>query len=129
MYTRRQVIDMALALPGATADMPFEGDFYSTVLRHGDTGKWFGIVLKAPRRMVGLAGEGQAEVLDLKCDPLVSFGLMAQYPDIVPGYHMNKHHWIAVRLEGSVPEEVLRTLMDMSFALTRRKPAKAGKGR
>ena len=121
MYTQRQIIDMALELPGATADTPFEGDFYSTVLRHGDTGKWFGIALKAPRSMVGLAGDGHAEVLDLKCDPLVSFGLMQSYPDIVPAYHMNKHHWIAIRLEGDVPEDVVRMLLEMSFSLTQGK--------
>ena len=127
MLTRSQVMDMALALPGAIADQPFEGDFDSTVLRHAATGKWFGILMKAPRDKVGLDGPGGTEVLNLKCDPLVSFGMFRQYPDILPAYHMNKQLWITVRLEGDVPAETLRLLIRMSYDLTDRKPPRKGK--
>ena len=130
MYTREQIIDMALQLPGSAADAPFEGDEYSTVLRHGDTGKWFGLVFRAPRDRVGLAGPGQAVILNLKCDPMLSYALRQEYPDILPAYHMNKQLWISVRLEGGLPRETLEMLMRMSFDLTdkkgvRRKPRRA----
>ena len=131
MYTREQVIDMALELPGSAADTPFEGDGYSTVLRHGDTGKWFGLVMKGPRSRVGLSGEGTAVLLNLKCDPLVSYGLMQEYSDIVPAYHMNQQLWITVRLEGDVPRDILEMLIRMSYDLTagkKKRPAKAGPG-
>ena len=121
MHTRERILEMALELPGAKSDKPFEEDFDSTVLRHGDTGKWFGILLKAPRKRVGLDGEGTAEVLNLKCDPMLSFGLRQEYPDILPAWHMNKQLWISVRLEGDVPEDVLRELINMSFELTGRR--------
>ena len=129
MHTREQVIDMAMALPGAASDMPFEGDFDSTVLRHSGSRKWFGLLMKVRRDRVGLEGDGLAEVLNLKCDPLVSYGMRQAYPDIVPAYHMNRQLWISVRLEGGVPDEVLRTLIRMSYDLTRgkspaRKPTK-----
>jgi len=120
MYTREEIIEMALALPGSTTDTPFEGDGYSTVLRHGDTGKWFGLILKGPRSRVGLTGEGQAALLNLKCDPLMSYGLMQEYPDILPAYHMNKHLWITLRLEGDVPPETVEMLMRHSYDLTSR---------
>ena len=124
MYTREQILDMALALPLATADQPFDEDFDTTVLRHGDTGKWFGLVMNVPRGKVGLAGEGAAEILNLKCDPLLSFGLRQSYPDILPAWHMNKQLWITLRLEGDVPEALMRELIGMSFELTRRKPGR-----
>ena len=124
VHTRQQVLDMALALPGAASDMPFDEDFDTTVLRHGDTGKWFGILMKVPRGKVGLSGEGVAEVLNLKCDPMLGYGLRQTHPDILPAWHMNKQHWISVRLEGDVPEDVLRMLVEMSFDLTGRKRAK-----
>ena len=119
MIKRERVLELALALPGAAADTPFEGDFDSTVLRHGAGGKWFGLLMKAPRNRVGLSGEGVAEVLNLKCDPMVSGGMKQQYADILPAYHMNKVHWITLRLEGGLPEDVVRTLIEMSFDLTR----------
>lgn len=121
MFTRERVLELALALPGAVSDMPFEEDFDSTVLRHGDTGKWFGLLMKAPRGKVGLSGEGMADILNLKCDPLLSYGLRQAYPDILPAWHMNKQLWISVRLEGDVPEDVLRELINMSFELTGRR--------
>jgi predicted DNA-binding protein (MmcQ/YjbR family) len=121
LYTREEIISMALELPGSAADTPFEGDGISTVLRHGDTGKWFGLVFRAPRNRVGLTGEGWADILNLKCDPLVSYGLMQEYPDILPAWHMNKQLWITVRLEGNVPRETLELLMRMSFDLTSKK--------
>ena len=129
MYTREEIIAMALELPGSAADTPFEGDDISTVLRHGDTGKWFGLVFRAPRNRVGLTGEGWADILNLKCDPLVSYGLMQEYPDILPAWHMNKQLWITVRLEGDVPRETVELLMRMSFDLTskKRRPARAGR--
>ena len=129
MHTRQQVLDMALALPGATYDMPFNEDFDTTVLRHGDTGKWFGLLMKVPQGRVGLCGEGMAEILNLKCDPLVSFGLRQVHPDILPAWHMNKQLWITVRLEGAVPDDVLRTLLRMSYDLTAGggKPKRRGK--
>ncbi len=120
MITRQRVLEMALALPGATSDMPFEEDFDSTVLRHGAGGKWFGLMMKVPREKVGLDGPGTAEVLNLKCDPLVSFGMRQGCPDILPAWHMNKQHWISVRLEGDVPEDTLKTLIEMSYDLTKK---------
>ena len=121
MIERQRVIDMALELPGATADQPFPEDFDSTVLRHGAGGKWFGIVMKAPRAKVGLEGAGMAEILNLKCDPMLSYGLRQDYADILPAWHMNKQLWITVRLEGDVPEELVQTLMRMSYDLTDKK--------
>ena len=124
MIARERVLEMALALPGASADQPFDEDFDSTVLRHGPGGKWFGLVMKVPRGKVGLSGDGATEVLNLKCDPLVSYGLRQEYPDILPAWHMNKQLWISVRLEGNVPEDVLKTLIGMSYDLTAKKKKK-----
>ena len=118
MISRKAVLELALALPDTASDMPFEGDFDSTVLRHSTTGKWFGLLMKAPRSRVGLPGEGDADVLNLNCDPLVSYGLKQQYPDILPAYHMNKTHWITLRLEGDVPGDVVQMLIEMSYRLT-----------
>ncbi len=123
MITRQQVLDMALALPGATSDKPFEGDFDSTVLRHVRTGRWFGLLMKVPRRRLGLSGGDEADVLNLKCDPLVSYGLRQAHPEILPAYHMNKHLWITVVLNGCLPPDILQTLVQMSYDLTARKPS------
>ena len=57
------------------------------------------------------------ELLTLKCDPLRSELLRAEFPDIVPGFYCDKRHWISVFLDGAVPEDVLRDLCDSSYRL------------
>ena len=57
------------------------------------------------------------ELLTLKCDPLRSELLRAEFPDIIPGFYCEKRHWISVFLDGEVPEDVLRDLCDTSYRL------------
>lgn len=44
-------------------------------------------------------------MLTVKVAPEEGNFLQRQYPDILPGYYMNKQHWISVRLDGAVPQE------------------------
>ncbi len=38
--------------------------------------------------------------LNLKCEPALAERLRETYPQITPGYHMNKKHWNSVTLPG-----------------------------
>lgn len=33
-------------------------------------------------------------------------------------YHMNKNKWITIRLDGSVPDDEIKNLIDLSYQLT-----------
>ncbi|WP_306569170.1 MmcQ/YjbR family DNA-binding protein [Faecalispora jeddahensis] len=57
------------------------------------------------------------ELVTLKCEPLLADTLRSEYPDILPGFYMNKRNWISVYLDGDLPEDVLRDLCDRSYAL------------
>ncbi len=54
--------------------------------------------------------------MNLKCDPDQALALRDVFESIIPGYHMNKKHWNTVILDGSVPEEELKRLIDHSYA-------------
>ncbi|MHB8064200.1 MAG: MmcQ/YjbR family DNA-binding protein, partial [Ruminiclostridium sp.] len=56
-------------------------------------------------------------IVTVKCEPMVGELLRSQYTDIVPGYYMSKEHWNSVYLEGEVPDEVLKKMIDMSYTL------------
>ncbi|MBP5242462.1 MAG: MmcQ/YjbR family DNA-binding protein [Clostridia bacterium] len=118
--TREDVFDMVNEMIGATMDQPFEGDFYSTVLRHADTKKWFGIVMKAPRKyFYGDGQEGYDECVTLKCDPILRGLLQNTYLNCVfPAYHMNKNLWASLPLDSAFPQEEMRKLLYHSFDLT-----------
>lgn len=55
--------------------------------------------------------------VSLKCEPELAEQLRAGYPAIRPGYHLNKRHWNTVTLDGSVPEELVRDLVEDSYDL------------
>ena len=44
--------------------------------------------------------------------------MLIQQEGILPAYHMNKQHWITVLLDGTVPQDKVFDLIDMSFVAT-----------
>ena len=87
------------------------------VLRHGGSEKWFGIVMNVPKEKLGLAGEEEVDILDVKCHPEKT-GSLRKLEGVYPGYHMNKEHWISVLLDGSVAARQIHELIEDSYALT-----------
>ncbi len=118
MISRKEILDYTLSIDGAVFDKPFPDDFDTTVLRHSDTRKWFGAIIKAPKCKLGLSGDGEADILNLKCDPALSQGLRDTYQGIIPAWHMNKYHWISVILDSDVDITTLTGLINLSFSLT-----------
>ena len=87
------------------------------VFRHSGNRKWFAVIMDIPRRNLGLPGEDEISVLNLKCDTRL-IGSFREEPGIFPGWHMNKAHWLSVTLDGTVDDEKIQFLVDMSYELT-----------
>ena len=66
--------------------------------------------------LVGHDAEGQA-IISVKHTPEHGEELREKYADIIPGYYMNKVHWSSMFLNGSVPEAVLKQMLDESYEL------------
>ncbi len=92
-----------LRMPGATEDFPFSPE--TSVFKVG--GKVFAIT----------ALEGRPLSVSLKCEPGLAEQLRADYPAITPGYHLNKQHWNTVVLDGSLPERMVRDMIEDSYDL------------
>lgn len=76
------------------------------------------LVFKVMGKVFALTGLDAAEFsVNLKCDPDWALELREEYPEISPGYHMNKKHWNTVLFEGDLDEELLRKLVDHSYEL------------
>ncbi len=123
MITREKILNFVGTMEKAAYDKPFTDDFDTTILRHTDTKKWFGAIIKAPKSKIGLIGDGTADVINLKCDPTLSQGLKQSYRGIVDGWHMNKYHWISVILDSDVDIITLKELIMLSYSLTSGKNA------
>lgn len=60
---------------------------------------------------------GADALITLKLEPVRGDLLRQQYEDIIPGYYMNKVHWNSIRIEGAVPDELLKDMLDESYRL------------
>ena len=96
--------------------------------RHPGNRKWFALVMDVPKNKLGMEGADALDVVNLKCDPILS-GSLRKEPGIFPAYHMNKASWITVALDGSVPDDQIRMLLDMSYDATAPKKKKKDKQR
>ncbi|MDE7063391.1 MAG: MmcQ/YjbR family DNA-binding protein [Lachnospiraceae bacterium] len=96
---------------------PFPKDFESAVFRHKDNQKWFALIMRIGRDKLGIRQEGQVDILDVKAEPQMISAIVGS-SGIYPAYHMNKTHWVTVLLDGSAADDVVKSLVDISFALT-----------
>ena len=87
----------------------------SVVLRHKN-GKWYAIIMAVEKKILGLEEDGNIDILDVKCDPDL-VGMLIQTYGFLPGYHMNKRHWITILLDDSVSEAKTLDFLDMSYDL------------
>ena len=90
----------------------------NAVFRHTDNKKWFALVMGVRKEKLGLSGNDDIDVVNLKIDDLFFRDMIIREDGILPAYHMNKMHWITVLLDGTVLKERVFELIDMSFLAT-----------
>jgi predicted DNA-binding protein (MmcQ/YjbR family) len=88
------------------------------------TEKDFKIEWNATRYLIGgkiFAMQGgdkdNKAIITLKCEPVFGQFLREQHQHIVAGYYMNKDHWNSVYLDGDVPDDILKQMINMSYDL------------
>lgn len=69
------------------------------------------------------------KTINLKCDPERAIELRERYEAVQPGYHMNKKHWNTVVLDGSIPPQEIRAMIDHSYDLVNGDQKQAGRKR
>ena len=75
-------------------------------------------VFKVSRKIFALSALGRAPLeVSVKCEPELAVSLRACYPAIRSGYHLNKRHWNTITLDGSLPDQVVRDLVEDSYDL------------
>lgn len=94
--------DYCLSKSGVTEGFPFG----ETVL-----------VFKVGGKMFLLAPLDSELRMNVKCDPELAIELREQYPEIQPGYHMNKKAWNTVDLTGSLTRKQILEFIDHSYNL------------
>ena len=75
-------------------------------------------VFKVAGKMFALSQLGADSLrVSLKCEPDLADALRGAYAAVLPGYHLNKRHWNTVILDGSLPEQTIRDMIEDSYDL------------
>jgi predicted DNA-binding protein (MmcQ/YjbR family) len=101
--TARALRELCLSFPGAEETFPF-GPQTS--------------VFKVEGKMFALSAlRSRPLSVSLKCEPGLAEELRHMHPEVQPGWHLNKRHWNTVALEGALPAELVRDLVEDSYDL------------
>jgi len=95
--------DQCLGFPGATETNPFGPD--TSVFKVA--GKMFALSRLTDRPLR----------ISLRCEPLLAERLRQTHAAVLPGYHLNKRHWNTVVIDGSLPDRMIRDMIEDSYDL------------
>lgn len=102
------------------ADLP-----KTAVFRHPASKKWYGIIMDVASDRLGLPGDAPVDVLNVKCGTIMIGSLLSE-KGFLPAYHMNKNYWISILLDGSVPDDQIFPLLELSYDSVAPRRAKRG---
>jgi len=94
--------DYCISKPAVTESFPFDE---ST------------LVFKVAGRMFLLTDLVDALSMNVKNTPEKVIEMKEQYSSVLPGYHMNKIHWITVMIDGNIADSLIRQWIDESYDL------------
>lgn len=109
MLTRQDAISACLAFPASYEDYPFGEEW--TVMRHTGNKKMFAAIFERQGRVW----------INVKAEPMWADVWKQGFSAVVPGFHMNKQHWISIILDGTMDDADIIHLIGDSYDLTKGK--------
>lgn len=92
--------EYCLLRKGVTEEFPFDNET---------------LVYKVGGKMFALTDIDAFTSINLKNRPEEVIRLVEENAAIIPGYHMNKKHWITVLIDGSLSDKFIKNLIDISY--------------
>lgn len=111
--TKGEIEEVLSAFTGAEESFPFGPET---------------LVFKVMGKMFALVSQNEETPrVTLKCKPERGVELVEAYSAIIPGYYMNKKHWVTISLNGDVDSLMLKELAANSYGLVVSKLKKSEK--
>lgn len=108
-----QLREICLGFPGAFEDFPFGPETSVFKVRAAVAGG-----ARHEAKMFALSAmDPDNWSVSLKCEPALAEQLRAANPEITGAWHMNKTHWNGVRLDGALPDDMIRDMVEDSYDL------------
>lgn len=80
------------------------------------SGKWFAVFMQVRGDQIGLLSSNLIPIMNVKAEPDF-IHILENSEGFAPAYHMNKEHWITVRLDGSIAMEQVMRLIRESYEM------------
>jgi len=104
---------ICLSFPGAFEDYPFGPETAVFKVRAAVAGG-----VRHEAKMFALSALDPDDfAVSLKCEPALAEQLRAAHPEITGAWHLNKRHWNGVRLDGALPDAMVRDMVEDSYDL------------
>ena len=114
---RKELFEWAKETYGTEPDYPWND--WNCVLRHKHNSKWYALIMEIEETKLGINSDKIVDVLNVKCDPLL-IGSLRMKEGFYPAYHMNKDKWISILMDGTVPDNEIMELVELSYSLTKK---------
>lgn len=88
--------------------------FPDAILRRNDNHKWYAVLFKLPKEKIGFIGGEEIEIIDVRITP-EKMETIIDGEHFLPGYHMNKKHWLTIVLDGFLDDSDLFSYLDESY--------------
>lgn len=113
MTTREEALQYGLSFPDTYQEAPFHDP------------NWQLVRVKGSRKAFLWTYEKDGHIwLNVKADPEWRDYWRGAFPSVIPGWHQNKEHWNTVILDGTVPEDAVRRMIEESYGLVTDSPSK-----
>ena len=87
----------------------------TAIFRHQHNRRWFAVMMNLSGSLFGAAHH--LDVINVKLPPEWVSQMRIQ-SGFAPAYHMNKQHWLSVRSDDFLPDEIIENLLSESFLRT-----------
>lgn len=97
--------EYCLSLPQAQENAPWTEPQYEMLVTFTVASKWF------------VLADLEKKFIDVKCAPETITEMQEKYQGAFPAWHMNKEHWLGIKLESDVPDAVIKRLIKSGYDL------------
>lgn len=97
--------EYCLSLPQTKENMPWTEPQYSMLVTFTIGDKWFCLV------------DLDKKFIDVKCSPDMIEDMQSKYEGAFPAWHMNKEHWLGVKLNSDIPDSIIKSLLKEGYEL------------
>lgn len=84
------------------------------VFRNKRSNKWFGIIMNIDKSKIIEYSSGLVEIINIKLDNVSNY---LNISGIYPAYHMNKKSWVSIILDGTLSDNEIMNLINISYEL------------